>query len=428
MFDRSGSLRTVCCYICLLTLHLVSVPSSAETAAMPLKPLVVEALQNNPDIQAAKQELEAAQSGILPAAALDDPMLEAGVVSLPTTLRFDQEPMTMRMIGIGQRLPYPGKRGLRREVAEKEAEAAGHRYQETINRIIRDVKVAYFDLALNLESARLVGENKQILEQFLKTAEIQYAVGKGQQADVLKAQIELARMEDELIRLARERRLIEAELNRALGRTTDSPLPSPEFLRQPEIALSLDALREDARIHRPKLRALQSMIDRGAKLIELARKDYYPDFDVRFSYGQRDTLEGGMRQDDMLSFTVAINLPVWREIKLDPRVAEAEAKRTQVLSMYEAELNELDSRLRQEVANAGQSLKSAKLYETGILPQAKIAVEAALAAYRVGRVDFLTLLDNQMTVFNYELSHASAITSYNKALAEIEFITGKMLF
>lgn len=428
MINRSKSARTICCCICLLTLHLVAVPLSAEITETPLEPLIVEALQNNPEIQAAKQELEAAQSGILPAGALDDPMLEASVVSLPTTLRFDQEPMTMRMIGIGQRLPFPGKRGLRREVAENEAEAVEHLYQETTNRVIRDVKVAYFDLALVVESVGLVEQNKQILEQFLKTAEVQYAVGKGQEADVLKAQIQVSRMDDELIRLAREQRLIEAELNRAVGRTTGSPLPSPEFLRLPEMDLSLDALREVAVSHRPQLRARQSMIDRGAKVIELARKNYYPDFDLRFAYSQRDTLEGGMRQDDMLSFTVAVNLPFWRQSKLDPQVAEVVAERSQVLSMYEADLNEINSRLRQELANAAQSLKSARLYETGILPQAKIAVEAALAAYRVNRVDFFTLLDNQMTVLNYEISLVAAITSYNKALAEIEFITGTKLF
>jgi outer membrane protein TolC len=102
--------------------------------------------------------------------------------------------------------------------------------------------------------------------------------------------------------------------------------------------------------------------------------------------------------------------------------------RDQAMDMYQAQRNEVSSKLRQQAANAEQSLKSARLYETGILPQARFTVESSLAAYRVNRVDFFTLLDNQLTVFNYEVSYASTLSGYNKALAEIEFLAGKTLF
>jgi outer membrane protein TolC len=128
----------------------------------------------------------------------------------------------------------------------------------------------------------------------------------------------------------------------------------------------------------------------------------------------------------MISFTVAINLPVWRESKRDPRVAEAEAMRDQADAMYNARLNELDAMLRQQVAAAGQSLKSVRLYETGLLPQSRLTADASLAAYRVGRVDFFTLLDSRMTVFNAEVGYAASLAAYNKALAEIEFLVGGM--
>jgi outer membrane protein TolC len=199
----------------------------------------------------------------------------------------------------------------------------------------------------------------------------------------------------------------------------------PATLRLPDAALQFELLRETALKERPQLLGLKSLIDRSAKTLDLARKDYYPDFDVRLSYGKRDKTLDGMRRDDMVSFTVAINLPVWHESKRDPRVAEAIAMRNQAMDMYQAQQNEVSSKLRQQVASAEQSLKSARLYETGILPQARLTVESSLAAYRVNRVDFLTLLDNQMTVFNYEVSYASALSNYNKALAEIDFVTGK---
>ena len=392
-----------------------------------LQELMAEAVRNNPEIRAAGNERDAARHRVSPAGALDDPMLEAGVINAPLlrTLRLNREDMTMRMLGLSQKLPYPGKRGLRQDVAAKDAESVAYAYQETVNRVVRDIKTAYFELAFVAESARLVEKNKQVLDQFLQISESRYTVGQGNQADVLKAQTQLSRMVDELIKLGRERRVIEAELTRALSRGPEAGAPVPEALRLQDAVLQFDALRETAIKERPQLLALQSLIDRNAKALDLARKDYYPDFDVKLSYGQRDKTLDGMRRDDLLSLTVAINLPVWQENKRDPRVAEAIAMREQAMEMYQAQLNEVSAKLRQQVANAEQSLKSARLYETGILPQARLAVESSLSAYRVNRVDFLTLLDNQMMVLNYEISRASALANHNKALAEIDLLTGK---
>lgn len=401
--------------------------ASGEPRDAQLQELIAEAVRNNPEIRAASNERLAAQHRVSPAGALDDPMLEAGVINAPLASQtFRREDMTMKMLGLSQKLPYPGKRALRRDFAEKDAESVGYAYQETVNRVVRDVKSAYFELALVVESARLVEKNKQVLEQFLKISESRYSVGQGNQADVLKAQTQLSRMVDELIKLGRERRTTEAELIRALGRGAVAVVvPVPAALRLPEAPLQLEALRETAFRERPQLLGLRSLIDRSAKALDLARADYYPDFDVKFAYGQRDKTLEGMRRDDMVSLTVAINLPIWRESKRDPRVAEAIAMRNQAMDMYQAQRNEISSNLRQRVASAEQSLKSARLYEAAILPQARLAVESSLAAYRVNRVDFLTLLDNQMTVFNYEIGYASLLSGYNKALAEIDFLAGK---
>ena len=406
-------------------------PSEASATAnvkdsSPLTALIVEALENNPEIQAALQEREAARQRISPAGALDDPILEAGVINAPlASSPFNREDMTMKMIGLSQRLPFPGRLGLRQDVAAKDAEAVGYGYQETVNRIVRGIKTAYFDLGLTLEITKLVEKNKLILERFLRIAEGRYEVGQGSQADVLKAQTQVSRMVDELLRLARERPTIEAELIRTLGRNANIAAPIPASPQLSEEILNLESLRETALTQRPQLLALQSLIARNEKAAELARKNYYPDLDVRMSYGQRDNMLDGARRSDMVTMTMAINLPVWRENKLAPRLAEALALRDQAQNLYQAQRNEITANLRQQVATVEQSFKSAELYQTAILPQARLTVESALAAYRVNRVDFLTLLDSQMTVFNYEISLVTAMASHNKALAEIDLLTGK---
>jgi len=409
-------------------MFLMALPAAGQDAADPqLAVLVAEAAERNPDVQAARREAAAVRSRIAPAGALDDPMLEVGVLNVPVeSLSLRTEDMTMKMIGLTQRLPYPGKRALRRELAEKEAEAAENNLQELVNRVRREVKVAYFDLGLTDESLRLAESNRRVLEQFLSIAEARYGVGQSTQADVLKAQTQVSKMLEELIKLGRERPMLEAELNRAAGRSAAPRAVSPGPGRVREVSLRLDELRAIARANRPQLLAQQRMMDRGTRALDLAQKDYYPDFDLRFSYGQRDNTQD-MRREDLISFTVAFNLPVWRESKREPRVAEAVAMRDQASTMYQARLNELDAMLRQQVAAAEQTLKSVRLYETALLPQARLTADASLSAYRVGRVDFFTLLDSRMTVFNAETGYAASNAAYNKALAELEFLTGAAL-
>jgi cobalt-zinc-cadmium efflux system outer membrane protein len=415
--------------VTLLAGVALSAPPAAGQALAPmptgLQQLVDEALQRNPDIRAAQQERLAARNRIAPAGALDEPMLEAGLLNVPTgSWSLRAEEMTMKMLGLSQRLPYPGKRQLRRDVASFDAEVFTYGLQETRNRIRRDVQVAYYDLALVDASTRIVLANRGVLEQFLRTAEARYAAGQATQADVLKAQTQLGRMLNELLRLERERPTAESELGRAVGKYLSVPLraelppvSAPNW--QPE------QIYEQALTSRPQLRGLEAAIARADKMIELARKDYYPDFDVKLSYGQRDPAPDGMRRDDMVSLTVAINLPVWRESRLDPRVAETIAMRDQSRQVYQAQLNELRMRVLQQTAAVEQGMKSVALYDSAILPQARLAVEAAFAAYRVNRIEILSLLDSQMTVFDYELSRAQAQATFAKALAEIDFLTGK---
>lgn len=394
--------------------------------AVRLQELVAEALKNNPEIKASLSEKEAARQRISPAGALDDPMLEAGVLNAPVSGSvFRREDMTMKMLGISQKLPSPGKRALRQEVAAKDAEALEQGYRETSNRVVRDLKLAYFDLGLAIETARLITENTRVLEQFLRIAESRYSVGQGTQADVLKAQTQLAKMSEELLRVQREVPVAEAELARLLGRTGAS---APVAAALPPLGgdanLDLGALREAALRQRPQLIGLRSLIDKSNTALDLARKESTPDFDLRLSYGQRDKTPDGMPRTDLFSVTVAMNLPVWGRDKTEPRISEAMAMRDQAASLYQAQQNELVAKLRQQIAIAEQSRRSAGLFDSAILPQAHLAVESALASYQVNRADLLTLLDSQMSVFNYSIGRAAAVANLNKALAELDLLTG----
>jgi len=417
--------------LALMILLFIAAASTGVSAApeeprdVQLQELISEAARNNPEIRAARDEVEAARQRVSPAGALDDPMLEAGLINVPTdSWRLNREDMTMKMLGLAQRFPFPGKRALRREVAERDAGTAEHGYRETVNRVARQVKLAYLDLSLALESVRLLKDTTLVLEQFLRIVESRYAVGQGAQADVFKAQTQLAKMREELLRMERERPVMEAELAMLLGRP-GAPSISASLPGVPQMRLELESLRDTALRQRPQLLALRSVVEKNNTSIELARKEYNPDFDVRLQYGQRESMLDGTKRPDMVSLMVAINLPIWGKDKIDPRVAEARSMRDQAQSMYHAQQNEVFAKLRQQVAIAEQSRKSAELYDSAILPQARLAVESALSAYRVNRVDLLMLLDSQMSLFNFGIGRATAVVNLNKALAEIGLLTGE---
>jgi outer membrane protein TolC len=397
----------------------------SETSGAILKRLIAEAVAGNADIKAAQNEKEAARQRVASAGALDDPMLEAGFLNVPTTSwRLNREDMTMKMLGISQRLPAPGKRALRRDVAARDAEAVEQAYQETVNRVARDVRNSYYELALAFETTRLIGDNTRVLDQFLRIAEGRYSAGQGTQADVLKAQTQLARMSEELLRMQREIPVLESELGRLLGRGDVTAPIQATLPPVQDLTLNLATARETVLSRRPQLIALQRLIDKANAGLDLARKESSPDFDLKFSYGQRDNAPDGMQRSDLFSISVAINLPVWGKDKIQPRIAESQALRDQAVSVYQAQQNEAFARLRQQLAIVDQNRRSIQLFDTAILPQARLAVESALASYRVNRADLLALLDSQMSLFSYGIGRVTAIAGLHKAFAEIDLVTG----
>lgn len=422
----------------LLALVVASTPLSAFSAeadaswtarTTPLEQLWRDVRVRNPEIAAARQELEGAQQRIAPAHALEDPMLEVGVVNAPlNSMSLRREDMTMIMLGLTQRLPFPGKRDLRAAVARMDADSVKFAYEETVNRVMRDARAAYFDLVLVQHSRDIVLNNREVVEQFLHVAEARYGVGQGTQADVLKAQTQLSGMSDELLLNDREEAAIQAQLRRLRDDASDPttpirPTPLPPMPRTLNIEIS--ALRQAAIRDRPQLRGLQSLIERNDQEVALLQRDFYPDFDVRLSYGQRERTLDGARRDDMVSLTIAVNLPIWRKNRIEPRITEALAMRNRTRELYRAQTAEVLAALDTQFATALQSRLSADLIEAGLLPQSRLAVESSLAAYRVGRVDFSTLLDNQMIVYRYELERARTAATYARALAEIDFLVGK---
>jgi outer membrane protein TolC len=397
-----------------------------DKPVMNVEQLIEEAIHNNPEILAAKQKWEVFRERVPQARALPDPMFGFGIISLPTNFSFRDEDMTMKEISISQRFPFYGKRKLMGEMAESEAEAFSNEIQEKINRIIKEVKATYYDLSHNDRTTEVVQRNKKILEDFAKIAETRYAVGEGIQQDVLKAHVEVSKMVDELIMLDQRRRALEAKLIALLNRPPESPMGKPEEVEFRKLTVTVEELQKQAVGINPTLKAMKKMIEAKEKAYDLAKREYYPDFNFKFAYGQRDNAPD-MTRRDMLTGMMELNIPIFYKTKQDRKVAERKADVLNWEAQYRAMKNELLFMVADMATMAHQRERQYELYRTGIIPQASLQMNSAMSAYRVGKVDFMTLVDSQMTLYRYELEYHQAITEYEKSVASLEAAVGKRL-
>ena len=410
---------------------LVFIPLASQ--AQPEKPLlsvdqlIEEALQNSPEILAAKKKWEVFKEKVPQAYALPDPMVGFGIISLPTNFNFRDEDMTMKEISISQMFPFPGKRPLMKEMAEKEAEAVFNEIQGKINQVAKDVKAAYYDLSHVYRTTEVTQRNKEILENFAKIAETQYAVGMGIQQDVLKAHIEVSKMVDELIMLGQRKRAIEAKLNALLNRPQETQVGIPGEVIFKKFPFTIEELQKMALEMNPTLKVMKKMIESKEKAYALAKREYYPDFNFRFAYGQRDNSAGPevMKRRDLLTGMMEINIPIFYKSKQDRKVAETKADIQAMEAQYQAMKNEILFMITDMGSMIQRGERQLELYKTGIIPQASLQINSAMSAYRVGKADFMTLLDGQMTLFKYELEYHQALTEYEKSVVSLESATGK---
>ena len=389
--------------------------------------LVEEALENNPEILAAKKKWEVYKEKVPQAYALEDPMFSFGIINLPTNFSFHQEDMTMKEFSLSQKFPFPGKRPLMKEMAEKEAEAVSTEIQGKIHQIIRDVRAAYYDLSHVYRTTEVTQRNKRILEDFAKIAETRYAVGEGIQQDVFKAHVEVSKMIDDLIMLGQRKRALEAKLNALLNRSPETQVGEPEEVIFRKLPLTLEEIQKMALEMNPALKGMKKMVEAKEKALALAKREYYPDFKFLVAYGQRDN-GPGVKRLDMLTGMVEVNIPIFYKWKQDRKVAETKAEILAAEAQYRAMKNEILFMVADMSSMIQRVERQIDLYKTGIIPQTSLQINSAMSAYRVNKADFMTLLDSQMTLYKYELEYHQALTEYEKNVANLGAAIGKQLF
>ncbi|GIW47231.1 MAG: PTS cellobiose transporter subunit IIC [Deltaproteobacteria bacterium] len=401
----------------LVLLTRVSFASEVTT----LESLIKEALQNNPDIKEAKAKWEASTKRPSQEGSLPDPIIGIGWRNVSfDRITLNEEPMSMVLFSFMQEFPFPGKLSLKEKIALEEARAQEQLYKATLRKVIADLKEAYYDWFLIDKSIEITQKNKDLLEKFLRIAETKYTVGEGIQQDVLKAQVEISRFIEQLELLKEKKETIEARLRTLLNRPPDSPLGKPQEIKKTPFSLSIEELYKLTQEKAPLLKAKEKFIKREEKALELAKKEYFPDFVLGAAPGVMGMSGGGVQGVWEVTLGIKVPLYFWRKQKLG--IEEEANKLEAARQSYTSTTQTLFFELKNQYLIARTSENLLKLFEEGIIPQATLSLESAIAGYQVGNIDFLTLLDNLITLFNFELAYYTHLTNYQKALARIEEI------
>jgi outer membrane protein, heavy metal efflux system len=397
----------------------------AEDSRLQLNDLIKEALTNNPEIQAAQKRYESVGQRASQAGALPDPMFSVGYNSVGNPLPgagLGRDPVANIGAMVSQEFPGMGKRRARVDVSNKEAAVEYQNYVATQWSVISRLKQAYCRLQHSYEVIPVLERNRDLLNNLIKVTELRYSVGGAAQQDVFKTQTQISILEGRILQMMRDRHSAEAEVNMLIGRPANAAVSQPADLHEAaRMPADLDALYTNAKANAPVLARGEKSIQRAEASVNLARRDYYPDYTLTGGYFSMGSM------GSMYEVRADIRIPAFWQKKQRAEVTEQVQSLSQARRAYEADAQNLAFRIKDEYLTAETALKLADLYKKTVLPQAGLALDSSLASYETGKLDFQAVLTNYMTVLDNELNYHEQLQTFYLALARLEELTGMPL-
>jgi len=396
---------------CSVTHPLAADPPPGEDGL--LAGLVQEALARNPEVQEAGEILGAARARPDQVRALPDPTLSLNYTNDGWAPTLGERDMTTLGVMASQVLTWPGKRRLRGEISDREADQVAQLADRVRLGLVASVKRAYFGLVLARQLLGLIHEQEEIWKEVEGVARARYGVGQGTQQDVLRVQVELTRVQQLRAEQQAEAEIRGAELNRLLARPADQAVEAAEQLSPVEGPLARERALPEAEARSPELRAAELAIARDRLRVDLAGKQSRPDLAVQAGYMNR----GGL--DPMWQAGVAFNLPVQRR-RLGAVRAEAEARVRASERRLESLRLTLRLRTEERLAQWATAATLARLYGDGIVPQDQMSVEAAIASYQAGKLPFVSVLEALATLYGDRSTHLRVLAGHQRIRASLE--------
>ena len=387
-----------------------------------LNDLIEEALKNNPEILAAQARGEAAKYKIPQAKSLPDPMVMFGYQNDSwNEYTYGESSDSQWMFSASQMFPFPGKRSLKEKMAEKDAESIAAAYAATQLRIIAKVKELYLDLFLAHKNIDLIHDKTSLFSRIEEAALARYSSGMAPQQEVIMAQTEKYMLMEKEEMFKQKIQALEAMLNSTLGRgDVNTSLGRPVEPVSAAFPATLDELLEKAYNNSPEIKAREKMIAGAEAKVQMAKREYYPDFTINAGVSKRR----GMF-DDMWSLTSTINIPLYFRSKQRQGVFEAQASLSEAQSEREAIKLMIASAIRDNYSMFTASERLTELYQNALIPKTYQDFESAIAGYVTGKVEAITVISRLKALLDYELLYWGQITERGKAIARLEAITGE---
>ncbi len=404
---------------------LESHSGALTSQATPITKLLEEAERNNPTIDAARRAWRAATQEPSQMSTLPDPMVTVQQLNVGSPRPFagySNSDFAYVGIGISQDLPYPGKLRLRGEIAGRDAAASAQQVETVRRSVAQQLKTAYFRLSSAEQMLAILDRDRRLLEQMEQTAESHYRAGQGTQQDVLKAQLERTKLLRDVALERQEQQSLEASLKQILNRPPDSPEITTVTLAETPLRFTSDELLERLRSGDPELGMSQEDVRRQSLQVELARKDFYPDFNVQYAW--QHTAE---QFRDYHMFSLGVKIPIYRSRRQRPELAQATEELHRSRREYEARVQQAYFDVRDQFIAADTGAQILKIYREGLIPQAMATFRAGLSAYQSNREDFETLLASFLDVLKFDQEYWRILADHEVALARIEQLTGVTL-
>ncbi len=357
------------------------------------------------------------------ARSLDDPMLESMALGEMAQTAAGE---MMYTVGVSQKLPFPGKLGLRAQAARQEAQQAQAQLEVTRRQIALQTRSAWWRHYLIGQQESITRQSRQVLASFEQIAQTRVRAGQGAQTQLLRLGVELGNLDARLIDLAQQRQSAAAELNELLSRPTDAPVPVPAqidastALTQQQLPEQLDKLLTEAATQHPRLAAARAMVAQYRTQLRLARLERFPDLTTGVSYAAVDDMgiSPVANGKDQWWVTLGINIPLWQP-KLAAAEHEALAGVGEGLTELQAAHNQIARAVRDAVARVLAQAQLVDLFEQRIVPQARQTLDLSITAYTAGSADFVLLLDNWRQLLDLELMQQGNVTQLQIARAQL---------
>jgi outer membrane protein TolC len=394
-----------------------------------LDQMIEQAILLSPKIKMLEAKRNAAYSGIYKNTNLPDPVLTLGLVNVPTnSFSFDQDPMTQKIVGVRQSFPFPGKLSAIEDASAIDTLIIDQEIRDSENEIRKIVSEKYYELSYLRRSIELSKESKLLLQDIAKVVGTKYTVGSASQQNLLKVQLEITNITQKIDEVESRKQSALAELNALLFRDENAQINVEYFEDLDFIDLSTDRLDSTARIYRPYLKGIRYAENKSELNRYAAEKDYYPNITLGLQYAFREQIAAtGLQLDNLLSVVVGVTLPFNYGGKVSAKVEESISMQQFYSNQYSLALQSLQSNFGGAVANLNSLEERIKLFEEGLLPQAKQNLTATLSHYQVGHIDFINVIDAQDQLFKIETNVYRLKTNYLKQISDLEFLVGKTL-